>query len=385
MKILFLTTLDPREHPSLWSGITLSILKGLESQGHTVQVRTIGHTAIHPYGALKWRLYRWFAGKQYFIEYDPVDVWFNRRRMKRQLRGVEFDLVFSWHPWHLLLVQTDKPKVFWYDTTFIKTQPMYFPDLSRESLRSALFLDGTAAREAAAAIYPSEWARQSAITDYGVPADRAHAIPFGANTACPSAEQVADAIQRRCTRSDRTVRLLFVGVDWGRKGGRTAVQVTREINRRGVPARLIVVGCRPELSPADMEFVEIVGMLDKSKPDELARLRSLYLDSDFFIMTSRAESYGIVYCEAMSNGLPSLATGTGGVEQMVRNEVTGCLAEWGPQTVSNLADFVVRHWSNPAVYRSLAESSYRTFHTEFSWEVNWKKLGKLLEQIQGKA
>jgi glycosyltransferase involved in cell wall biosynthesis len=385
LKILFLTTLDPRTHPSLWSGITLSILRGLESLGHDVQVRTIGRTSVHWYGAIKYRIYRWFFNTQYMIEVDPLDLWFNRRRMRKQLRGVSFDLVFSWLPWQLLLVDTDKPKVFWYDTTFIKTHASYFPNLCAESLRYALQLDRQIARQAAAAIYPSNWARQSAINDYGALPDRVHAIPFGANMAAPTAAQVADAIDRRVTRSDRTVRLLFVGMDWERKSGGTAVDVVREMNRCGTPAKLVIVGCRPKLPVTDLAYVEIVGKLDKSNAQELSQLKSLYLDCDFFIMTSRAESYGIVYCEAMSNGMPSLATNAGGVGQIVRSDVTGYLADWGPGTVSEIAEFVARTWSDPAKYRALAESCACTFNAEFTWETNWKRLGLLLDALQDRT
>jgi glycosyltransferase involved in cell wall biosynthesis len=98
-------------------------------------------------------------------------------------------------------------------------------------------------------------------------------------------------------------------------------------------------------------------------------------------MTSRAESYGIVYCEAMSNGMPSLATNAGGVGQIVRSDVTGYLADWGPNTVADIADFVVRTWADPAKYRALAESSFRTFNAEFTWEANWKMLGQLLDSM----
>ena len=182
---------------------------------------------------------------------------------------------------------------------------------------------------------------------------------------------------------EREVRLLFVGVDWGRKSGQTAVDVVRELNRRGVAARLSVVGCRPELAESDRQYVEIIGRLDKSDPADLARLRSLYLKSDFFIMTSRAESYGIVYCEAMASGLPSLATVTGGVGYIVRDDETGRIVEWGPNTVSQLADFVAQKWADPAAYRRLAESTYRTFLEEFNWETSWRRLGKVIDGIAG--
>jgi glycosyltransferase involved in cell wall biosynthesis len=177
------------------------------------------------------------------------------------------------------------------------------------------------------------------------------------------------------------MRLLFMGIDWRRKGGDVAVAVTREINRRGIAARLTIVGCQPELAAEEMAFCEILGRLDKSVPGELERMRSLYLESDFFIMPSRGESAGIVYCEAMGSGCPSLATQTGGIASMVRDNVTGRVVEWGANTVSELADYAIKLWNDPAAYRELCQSCCRTFEWEFRWEVGWRKLGRIMEEV----
>ena len=156
-------------------------------------MRDGGRTSVYWYGAIKWRFYRWILKKNYAIEQDAVDLWFNRRWMKKQLKDVSYDMVVSWIPWHLALVETDKPKVFWYDTTFIKTQPLYFADLCGSKFRRWLALDAKVAREAEAAIYPSESARQSAIVDYGAKPERVHAIPFGANFLGPGEQEVCRA------------------------------------------------------------------------------------------------------------------------------------------------------------------------------------------------
>jgi len=109
-------------------------------------------------------------------------------------------------------------------------------------------------------------------------------------------------------------------------------------------------------------------------------MQSLYLESDFFLMPSRGESAAIVYCEAMTSGCPSLAARTGGIATIVQDDVTGRLVDWGPNTVNELADYAIRLHGDPASYRALCESCYRTFLAEFQWEVGWRKLGEILEQ-----
>jgi glycosyltransferase involved in cell wall biosynthesis len=385
MKILFLTPEDDRPLPKVWSGTAYSILRGLEKLGHSVLIQRIETNSLRLYGGAKRRLYKRLLKQHFIYDFDPLLCWVARRKLNRQIRGVSYDLVFSWLPWLLLLVDTDKPKVFWYDTTFIKTQPLYFANLCRESIRDGIQRDGQIAREADAGIYPSQWAVDSAVEDYRADAKKIHLVSFGANFPVPPAEAVAGAMEQRLSRRDEPMRLLFVGIDWHRKGGDVAVAVAREINRRGTPARLTIVGCHPDLAPNDLAFCDILGRLDKNVPDQLQRMQSLYLESDFFLMPSRGESAAIVYCEAMCSGCPSLAAKTGGIATIVRDDITGRLVDWGDNTVAELADYAIRLHADPTAYRALCESCYRTFLAEFQWEVGWEKLGRILDQTAKSA
>jgi glycosyltransferase involved in cell wall biosynthesis len=383
MKILYLTTDDPRSFPLLWSGTALSMLNWLGKLGHEVRVEIVGNNGMFPYAWLKWHFYRKVLGQHYVVQQDPAVMWAAKRKLKAQLKDVPFDLVFSWLPWTLLLVETEKPKVFWFDTTYVGTQPLYYPNSSGETYRAALEQDRRIAREAAAAIYSTEWARESAIKEYGADPKRVHAISFGANMAIPAAEVVRRAIDGRLSRGDGTVRLLFVGMDWVRKGGETALAAVREMNRVGTKAKLTVVGCRPELSGADAGMVELLGKLDKNKPEELERMHRLYLESDFFIMTSRGDSSPIVYCEAMGHACPCLAADSGGVGSMIRTGVNGALFEWNDEIAVRIAGYVSEIWGDRERYRQLCLKSLESYQMEFNWEAAAKHLNEILVSVSG--
>jgi glycosyltransferase involved in cell wall biosynthesis len=165
-----------------------------------------------------------------------------------------------------------------------------------------------------------------------------------------------------------------------------AVEVMREINRRGIPARLTVVGCSPDLvadgvPDTNRAMIEVVGRLNKTVPQELAKLQSLYLESDFFIMPSRAESLGVVYIEAMACGLPSLATATGGIATAVRDGVTGRIVEWGDKTANELADYAIQTRNDSDGYKDICRRCAQIFETEYRWEVGFRKLGEIFEQL----
>jgi glycosyltransferase involved in cell wall biosynthesis len=55
------------------------------------------------------------------------------------------------------------------------------------------------------------------------------------------------------------------------------------------------------------------------------KLYQMYKDSDIFILTSRAESFGIVLLEAMASGLPIIASNIPGIRNVIENGKTGLL------------------------------------------------------------
>ncbi|MCB4235988.1 glycosyltransferase family 4 protein [Kaistella anthropi] len=63
--------------------------------------------------------------------------------------------------------------------------------------------------------------------------------------------------------------------------------------------------------------------MNKNKTEDYERLKQLLSQSHLLFLPTRAECYGIVYCEASAYGLPSIATATGGVTSIVKDGVNG--------------------------------------------------------------
>ena len=111
-------------------------------------------------------------------------------------------------------------------------------------------------------------------------------------------------------------------------------------------------------------------------PEERRRFERLWTEADFFILPSRCECAGVVYCEAAAYGLPSLATRTGGVPSIVaegRNGYTLPPAEGGEAYAERIASLV----DDPAAYEALCESSRR----EFEERLNWDSWGKRVRDV----
>ncbi len=73
----------------------------------------------------------------------------------------------------------------------------------------------------------------SAIRSYGADPGRTKIVPLAANIDCDRTE--AEIERLIGARSTDEVNLLFLGIDWLRKGGDLAVAVASELSRRGNP------------------------------------------------------------------------------------------------------------------------------------------------------
>jgi sugar transferase (PEP-CTERM/EpsH1 system associated) len=111
--------------------------------------------------------------------------------------------------------------------------------------------------------------------------------------------------------------------------------------RRGVEARLVLVGDGPLLDPARRMFAEASVSsrvtLAGNRNDVPEALRSF----DVFCLSSLVEGISNTILEAMSTGLPVVATGVGGNAELVENGMTGALVP--PRDPEALAAALARY------------------------------------------
>ncbi len=210
----------------------------------------------------------------------------------------------------------------------------------------------------------SDWAKESAIRDYGVAPENISVVPFGANLEyIPAADQLNFQASHQC-------RLLFFGVEWTRKGGDIALEAYWKLKQEGVNAKLLIVGCVPPAQINDPD-ITVIPYLDKNNPADFERINDILLKTDFMLLPTRAECAGIVFCEASSYGIPSLTTDTGGVSTYIKNNVNGFTfpLEAGAR---EYADGIKNIISNPQLLIDLKHSTRAYYDETLSWE-SWGK------------
>lgn len=102
------------------------------------------------------------------------------------------------------------------------------------------------------------------------------------------------------------IELLCVGQISRRKNMSAAARAAGELRRRGRDAHLTVVG--RTVDPGEAEALKAFDFVTVLPQRPMAELKPLYRESDVFVLPSRRETFGLVYAEAMSQGLPVLYT-----------------------------------------------------------------------------
>lgn len=111
-------------------------------------------------------------------------------------------------------------------------------------------------------------------------------------------------------------------------------------------------------------------------------LPALYQSSDLFALPSQTESFGLVFAEAMSCGLPVIATFVGGIPELVRNNKDGILVDAAqPEQVRKALEFMIE---NPEERKAMGQASRQRVLDKYSWQMIAKQYLEKYQSIQEK-
>jgi len=337
----------------------------------------VGRSTVENAGRAFNKASRLLFGRGYDYSHSSLAAKRYARIFKQKLSRWPPDFIFApVAATEIALLDDSIPIVYTSDATLASIKDYYAPysNLFRFSIREAHSIERLAIQKASLLIYPSAHAAQSAIRDYRADESKVHVIPFGANL-----EEVPAFEAALHNRKSDECRLLFVGVDWLRKGGDIAVETLTSLRAMGIAAQLTVCGCAP---PPGLHAagLQVIPFLDKKDPAQRRRLAELYLTSDIFLLPTRAELYGIVFCEASAYGLPVITTDTGGVSGALVNGQNGFMLPMsarGPEYAKLISEI----WTDRDRYSELTRSSRKAFDERLNWDTWANAVGKLLPRV----
>jgi len=384
MNIAYITTYDARslKGKNEWSGTGYYIAKSLQEK--KVDINFIGPLNDPIHNRLERKLKRTYYSiihqKNYQKDPDSGTLKSYAAEILRKLSGKKDEVVFSATVNPIAYLDCDQPIAFWADATFSGIAEFYplYSNLHQNVVKDWHCMEKLALKKASLAIYSSDWAANSAIHDYGVNPDKVKVVPFGANIDyAPSYDSIKEIIK---ARPSDLCRLLFLGVDWVRKGGSKAYEVAKMLNDRGLPTELIVVGCQPEIEEPLPEFVKPLGFISKASDEGKQRIRELIAESHFLILPSLADCTPIVLSEANSLGTPCLSTSVGGIPTIIKSNVNGNLFQLNAD-IAEYCDYIDNLFTNYVDYKNLALSAFGEYQSRLNWNIAGQKAKELLRGV----
>ncbi len=266
-------------------------------------------------------------------------------------------------------LKTKIPVCYFSDATVNGISDYYdrFANISQRSLKISNEIEQRAISKSTTQVFSSQWAFDSAKIDYG--STNTFLVKMGANIdKDPQEEEIMK-------QYDSVINLLFVGVDWNRKGGDIVLETIEKLDKNGYDIHLTVIGCIPPVKHSKMD---VIPFLDKNKKDDMLKFQKLFKKSHLFFMPTRAECYGIVFCEANAYGLPVITTNTGGVPSVIEDGVNGFmlpLSAGSEDYFKVIGDLI----SDEKKLKKMAISS----REKYLKELNWNHWGKEIKKTQG--
>jgi len=193
----------------------------------------------------------------------------------------------------------------------------------------------------------SDFVVESIIEDYGCPRHKVIQAYAGGNAAL-----AAPAVKRYDQKN-----ILFVGMDWERKGGPDLAAAFQQVLPVHPDATLAIVGCSPKLT---LPNCQVTGRIS------LQAVQQHYDRATLFCLPTKLEPFGFVFIEAMGQKLPVVATRTGAVPDFIHNGENGYLVD--PGDAHGLAQALNTLLADPARCQSMGEAGRRQVDQYYSWD-----------------
>jgi glycosyltransferase involved in cell wall biosynthesis len=244
---------------------------------------------------------------------------------------------------------------------------LYYPAFDRSALysRDWINLEKTIYGNTRVNFTMSSHVKRSIIEQYGIDPVQVELVYIGSNVAMP--DETALPPQRY-----RNKEILFVGIDWERKGGPLLARAFERVLKIVPDAKLTVVGCSPAL---DLPNCRVLGRLP------LSEVAAHYKTASLFCMPTQNEPFGIVFLEAFAHRLPVIATNIGALPDMVENGVSGYLIE--PTDVAALTAHLIALLTEPAMCEQFGRAGFARMQNTYTWDSTGQRMARTIREVVG--
>ncbi|HMK25153.1 MAG TPA: glycosyltransferase family 4 protein [Chitinophagaceae bacterium] len=376
MKIGFASRLNPLDKRS-WSGTAYYSYQQIK-KNYEVEIFNYKWTwRVREWLTMQKSLNRKFFKKQTAVEFLKSYAKYFSKQLQKDLEKKPVDVLFVSASSQLIAyLETDIPVIYMTDATFQQLQGYYpsFSDLAAYNIKQGIELDKKAFQKAAHCMLASEWNKDSAINDYGIDSPKISVVPCGANMdMIPAATELNMDASGQC-------RLLFLAVEWDRKGGEIVLETFRLLKQKGINPHLHIIGCVPPHDLSGEKNITVIPFLDKNNKDDFQQLHKIFLQTDFLLLPTRAECAGVVFSEASAYGIPSITTNTGGVGSYVQDGINGYTLPFHAGADA-YAQKTEQLFSDPKALQNLKQSSRKYYEERLNWDLWGRRFQQITESL----
>ncbi|MDY6930442.1 MAG: glycosyltransferase family 4 protein [Halobacteriota archaeon] len=297
-----------------------------------------------------------FSQKESITQFSNRNSWAFLKRTNRcedkvsQIEG-DIDLILQTHLLHAPNFNNTKPKFIYIDFTTILSEREHVPWArfrSKSERNSWINLERKTCNNATGIFTFSEYVKKSVIGDYGVPEDKVTTVYSGVNLKeLPILE-----------KDHNSKKILFVGLDFDRKGGQTLIKAFKEVKKEIKDAELIIVGSKPNVS---IGGINVKGFIDRIELLQLHRHVSL------FAMPSICDPFPNVFLEAMAYKTPCIGSTASGIPEMIEDGKSGLLVE--PNDYKQLAEKIIYLLEDENQLKKMGERGRKRVEKYFTWDL----------------
>ncbi|MFW5700079.1 MAG: glycosyltransferase family 4 protein [Cyclobacteriaceae bacterium] len=378
-KIAYLTSKDPKDKQES-SGVYHYQAEALKK--HCGEIYHLGPVKNNLIGITRkaGNLLNRFSKEKYNLSHSIIISKVYGKIFSRKLKHEKYDFVFAdKSSCEIAYLNTSMPLIYSTDATF-KLLHNYYPgysNLLEFSAKESNKIEQNAINKASLILVTSQWAATSVINDYNFPPEKIHVIPRGANV-----DKIPEKESILAKKKTGICQLLYMGYEWYRKGYDVAYKTMDYIRSKGIPVKLVAIGCSP---PADLidDDVKVISYLDKNTSEGRAQFDEIMLNSSFYLLPTRAECMGIAFCESSAYGLPVITRDTGGVTEVVKNGINGYALDF-ESDYKEFGDKIISIFESDEEYYNLVKSSRNYFEERLNWDAWGEKIKIIMDNFFSK-
>lgn len=373
MKIAYVSNLQLTESSGGWSGINVNIYSQLSKY---FSVDYLG--PINPNFVLHEKVLAKLA-RELGLKSDFS--FFSEKRLNKikdefsDFSSEDNDAYFFFGntPW--IKIKPNKPYYVYMDADFITYLKVFseFSKFSEKSIARIAAQEKQWLKNATAIFFGSNWILNETIKNLGLTKNlgKHFVVNTGGHIPIPNRDGYH--------YNANSINLLFIALNFEKKGGYDAVKIFQEIKKVMPNTLLNIIGEKPPVNVLEINDVRYLGRLSKSVPDELKQMEQAFQNASFLVHPTKMDTMGAIIPEANYFGTPAVASNLFGVPDLIQNERTGFLITQADNT-EIISAKLVELFKNKSKYLEMRAAARQFSIDNYSWDAIAEKIKTIIYQ-----